>query len=182
MKLKCSKVIFIYAYNAHAWNLKFCVFYLVLCLSFDNKCLTEFLVVSYILLNPISICCSLSYSRVYHIIYPSFVHVSSCSFYVSLWNPCGIKAVALPLERLYHSPSTRVKWHTSNTHTLIPIRLSCSWAHGNDINSLRPRQNAPPPLFFPDDIFKCIFFRLRMYEFRLRFHWILFLRFELKIF
>ena len=47
------------------------------------------------------------------------------------------------------------------------------------VNSLRPRQN---DRYFADDIFKCIFFSMKIYEFRLRFHWSLFLRFELTIF
>ena len=47
------------------------------------------------------------------------------------------------------------------------------------INTLRPRQNG---LHFADDIFKRIFMHQKMYEFRLRIHWNLFLRFQLTIF
>ena len=46
------------------------------------------------------------------------------------------------------------------------------------INTLRPRQNGRR---FPDDIFKGIFL-MKMNGFRVRFHWKLFLRFELTIF
>ena len=45
-------------------------------------------------------------------------------------------------------------------------------------NTLRPRQNGR---HFADDIFKCIFL-YEMYEFRLKFHWSLFLRVQLTIF
>ena len=46
------------------------------------------------------------------------------------------------------------------------------------INTLRPRQNGRR---FADDIFKCIFLN-EMFEFRLKFHWSLFLRDRLTIF
>ena len=44
-------------------------------------------------------------------------------------------------------------------------------------NTLRPRQNGR---HFADDILKCIFC-MKMYEFRLKFHWSLFLRVQLTI-
>ena len=48
------------------------------------------------------------------------------------------------------------------------------------INTLRPRQNGR---HFPDDIFKWIGFSwIKMYEFRLTFHWSLFLGAQLTIF
>ena len=43
-------------------------------------------------------------------------------------------------------------------------------------NSLRLRQNGR---HFADDILKCIFFNENIYKFQLKFHWCLFLRFEL---
>ena len=54
--------------------------------------------------------------------------------------------------------------------------------HGGGImtvNTLRPRQNGR---HFPDDIFKCIFFWMKMHEFRLIFHLGFFLRVQLTIF
>ena len=53
---------------------------------------------------------------------------------------------------------------------------TCQWA--SMINTLRPRQNDGR---FPENITKYIFLN-EMYEFRLRFHISLFLRFELTIF
>ena len=52
----------------------------------------------------------------------------------------------------------------------------CGWVlsqvpHHDTMIALRPRQNGR---HLPDDIFKCIFL-MKMYEFRLRFHWSLFL-------
>ena len=47
------------------------------------------------------------------------------------------------------------------------------------INTLRLRQNCR---HFADNIFKCTFFNENVYDFRLRFHWGLFLRFQLTIF
>ena len=46
------------------------------------------------------------------------------------------------------------------------------------VNTLRPRQNGR---HLPDDIFKCIFW-MKMFQFRLRFPWSLFLRVQLTIF
>ena len=46
------------------------------------------------------------------------------------------------------------------------------------LSYLTPRQNGRR---FTEDVFKCIFW-MRMYEFRLRLHWSLFLRFQLTIF
>ena len=54
----------------------------------------------------------------------------------------------------------------------------CKRSHPWCINSLRPRRNRR---HFVDDIFKWVFL-IKMYEFRLGFHWSLFLRFELTIF
>ena len=63
---------------------------------------------------------------------------------------------------------------------------SCRWTQSEDtvnshlnINTLRPRQNGR---HFPDDIFKSIFFKMKMHELWLRFHWNLFLRVHLAIF
>ena len=47
----------------------------------------------------------------------------------------------------------------------------------NQFNSLRPRLNRR---YFVDDIFKCIFLN-EMFEFRLKFHWKLFLRVQFLI-
>ena len=69
------------------------------------------------------------------------------------------------------------------------IRLLCSWwdkhtksevtmAVGNIINTLRPRQNCR---HFADGNFKCIFLS-KNYEFRLKFHWLLFLRVQITLF
>ena len=45
------------------------------------------------------------------------------------------------------------------------------------LNTLRPGQNGR---HFADDMFKCIFW-MKMFEFRLKFHWSLFLRVQLTI-
>ena len=50
---------------------------------------------------------------------------------------------------------------------------------GSAVNTLRPRQNGR---HFIDDIFKCIFSWMKMFEFQLKFHWSLFLRVQLTIF
>ena len=50
---------------------------------------------------------------------------------------------------------------------------------GSPIHPLRPQQNGRN---FPDDIFKCIFLKMKMYEFPLRFLWSLLPRSKLVIF
>ena len=63
--------------------------------------------------------------------------------------------------------------------TMVPRASNrISLIHGSRINTLRPRQSGR---HFADDIFKCIF-GMNMYEFRLRFHHCLFLKFELTVF
>ena len=52
------------------------------------------------------------------------------------------------------------------------------WSHTTLLNTLRPKQNGR---HFTDDTFKRIFLN-EMFEFRLKFHWSLFLRVQLTIF
>ena len=64
----------------------------------------------------------------------------------------------------------------TETQPTLTIKTAC--AAPVCANTLRPRQDSR---HFPGDIFNA-FSRMKKYEFRLRFHWILFLRFELTIF
>ena len=64
---------------------------------------------------------------------------------------------------------------TESSVVLVKRRFSHRWVQ---INTLRPRQNGR---HFADDIFKCIFL-MKMFEFRLKFQWSLFLRVQLTVF
>ena len=69
--------------------------------------------------------------------------------------------------------------HILNEYLAARYNIICNISHKTSLlsNILRPRQNVR---HFPDEIFKCISWK-KIYAFRLKFHWCLFLRAQLTI-
>ena len=89
-------------------------------------------------------------------------------------------------HNLLHDYSV-LKWHflkhalsAANTSWKVPILCCLKCTNGGVQLILVEAETKWPP--FPDDIFKRIFYLMKMYEFRLKIHWDLILGFDLAIF
>ena len=92
---------------------------------------------------------------------------------IDYWAATHVVVIMLILIRLVliRAFSSRLPWKTIFSIWILPYFFPC-------VNTLRPKRNGR---HFPDDFFKC-FSWMKMYKFRLRFHWILFWRVRLTIF
>ena len=96
----------------------------------------------------------------------SFLQIHSHDLHI--WPASHNLGVCFNLELLWSARRVRVLYIKCANSSLVFYAVV---RRHSIVNTLRPRQNGR---HFPDDIFKCIFF-MKMYEFRLRFHWSLFL-------
>ena len=77
-------------------------------------------------------------------------------------------------NKLLNAIATSItRWKVTEAYKFVVLTNMVSDTKAS-LNALRPRQNCH---HFADDIFKCVFSWMKMYEFRLGFNWRLFLNF-----
>ena len=79
-------------------------------------------------------------------------------------------------QYLQDSSSWSVANNANITLSVTTIIASCPFCSTQMVNTLRPRQNGRHSA---DDIFPNVFSSMKMFEFRLKFHWSLFLKVQL---